>query len=558
MRLSKLFRMTPVKHSHFIGGEDHIADSIGTGVGIDPEIRSIHYRSQDVRPGGLFVALRGLSADGHDFIGDALARGAVAVVTRNPFDIPDDLRKARSGSESVHQGFCHMEVADTRKTLAGIAACFFDNPSDRLILIGITGTNGKTTTARLIESLLSTAGFDPGVIGTLNYRFAGNVYENPMTTPEAPDLQRILADMCASGVSHVVMEVSSHGIDRHRVDNCHFDVGVFTNLTQDHLDYHGNMESYWSCKRKWFTENLSSGPKRDRVVTVVNCDQSKGRELAGMLSGDPIHHHVVTVGHSPDNQIRPENITFDMTGISGLLSVPEGSLELGSSLVGKHNLENILCAIGVGVALHLPLKILRDGIESISSVPGRLESVANDRHRFVYVDYAHTPDALERVLLTLKELSSGRIICIFGCGGNRDRNKRSQMGEIAVKYCDLSIITSDNPRLEDPIRIISDICEGADKTSPHRYDPDDLETGFMEEGYVVVPDRKQAIVLGLVVSVPGDTILIAGKGNETYQIIGERILPFDDRKEARRALSSTQMSSIFVNGVERLDAFDNG
>jgi UDP-N-acetylmuramoyl-L-alanyl-D-glutamate--2,6-diaminopimelate ligase len=361
---------------------------------------------------------------------------------------------------------------------------------------------------------------------------------NPMTTPEAPDLQRILSDMLAKGISHVVMEVSSHGIDRHRVDHCNFDVGVFTNLTQDHLDYHGDMNTYWSCKKRWFTEYLNAGPKRDRVSTVVNCDHPRGRELSELLSGSPYRQRLITTGHLGDNLVCAKDVTLSMAGISGRLVTPKGSFDLESSLVGKHNLENILCAIGVGEALDLSTEALKAGIESIAAVPGRLESVPNDRHRFVYVDYAHTPDALERVLSTLKKLSSGRLICVFGCGGNRDRGKRSRMGEIAVTYCDLAVVTSDNPRTEDPDRIIEDVCEGIAKSSPHRFDAEDLKEGFMEPGYVVDPDRRGAIALSLAASDRDDTILIAGKGDETYQIIGEQVLPFDDREEARRALSS--------------------
>ncbi len=486
----------------------------------DPEICSIHYRAQDVKPGGLFVAISGHAADGHDFIDEALARGASAVVTQKP----------------VYKDSIIIVVKNSRKALAAIAARFYRNPSEKLFMIGITGTNGKTTTSYLIESILSSAGFKIGVIGTINYRYSGKAFKNPVTTPESLDLQRILSEMLKDGITHVVMEISSHAIDLSRTDGCSLDVGVFTNLSQDHLDYHKDMNTYWSCKKRLFTENLSQDSQKNRTLAVINTNDEKGKELLNML---PIY--CLSIGNSNDNMIWAQNLQNDLTGIMGRITTPAGVFEFKSPLVGKHNLENILCATGVGVALRLPLESIKSGIEALSSVPGRLEPVLNDMGRFVYVDYAHTPDALENVLSALRAMKSDRIICVFGCGGERDKGKRSQMGEISGRQSDLAIITSDNPRAEDPIKIINQVLDGTKKTSLQAYTPGELKAGFEKKGYVIEPDRRKAIQLGISASQPGDTVLIAGKGHETYQIFRDKIVPFDDRKEAKRALRCDQL-----------------
>jgi len=465
--------------------------------GLRPEIGSIHYRAQDVRPGGLFVAIEGLAADGHDFVDQAVARGALAIITQKP----------------VNQAATIIEVENSRKALAAVSERFYTSPSQKLTMIGITGTNGKTTTAFLVERILLKAGFNVGVIGTLNYRYGGQTFSSPMTTPESSDLQRILADMLKDGVTHVVMEVTSHAIDLHRVDHCRFDIAVFTNLTQDHLDYHGNMESYWQCKKRMFTEILNSGPKKTRVSAVLNHNDEKGQELLSLFSEKEGPFSVLSVGTAAGNNIRCQNIEYDLTGMRGRIATPGGTFEFKSPLVGRYNLENILCATG------------------------RLESIANDIERFVYVDYAHTPDALDNVLSVLKKLATGRVICVFGCGGNRDSAKRPQMGAIASRLCDLTVITNDNPRTEPPQKIIDQILEGTNKAAVHEYTTLDLAAGFQQRGYVVEPDRKNAIQLAVLASRPGDTVLIAGKGDETYQVIKESIVPFDDRAEARTALS---------------------
>ncbi|MGD8304162.1 MAG: UDP-N-acetylmuramoyl-L-alanyl-D-glutamate--2,6-diaminopimelate ligase, partial [Desulfobacterales bacterium] len=452
---------------------------------------------------------------GHDFIEDAIERGAVAIVSQKQF-----------GSHVTN-----VRVADSRLALADIAACFYGNPSAHLTVIGITGTNGKTTTAYLVESILQQAGLAVGFIGTINYRYAGNVFNNPITTPESLDLQRILNDMLRSGVSHVVMEASSHAIDLQRIRRCWFDVAVFINLSQDHLDFHGDMQSYWLSKQRLFTDYLVEGPKRGQAVAVINCNNASGKELSRMLTVP-----VLTTGWGPDETVRARNAVCGPGGIEGELQTPGGKFDFKSRLVGEHNLENILCAAGVGAALDISNAAVKSGIEAASAIPGRLEFIENKIGRYVYVDYAHTPDALENVIMALKAVMKEKIICVFGCGGDRDKEKRPLMGEIAARLCDLAVITSDNPRTEDPMKIIDYIIAGAQKSKGRRYRAADLSNGFKQNGYVVEADRKQAIRLGIAVSKPGDTVLIAGKGHETYQILGSTTIDFDDREEARKAL----------------------
>jgi MurE/MurF fusion protein len=487
----------------------------------DPEISSIHYRAQEVQPGGLFVAIKGTVADGHDFIHEAINRGASAIVVQKHVKY-----------ESVI-----IEVENTRKALAAVSAGFFNHPSEKLFLIGITGTNGKTTTAFLIERIFAKAGYRAGVIGTLNYRYAGKTFKNPMTTPESFDLQKILAEMLDNGVTHVVMEVSSHALDLFRVHRCKFDLAIFTNLTQDHLDYHHTMDAYWACKKRLFTEVTNFKAIDDRAIFVINDNNEKGKELIRILTSRFGRAYVITAGFSADNHIRPGHFSHDLNGISGEISTPRGVFEFTSHLVGLHNLENILCAAGAGMALGLSGNIIKDAVESVESVPGRLEPVSNDHGRFVYVDYAHTPDAIEKVLLTLRASAPGRLICVFGCGGDRDKAKRSRMGEIAGRLSDLAVITSDNPRTESPAAIIDQVLEGIKKSMDRHFKPPDLGQDF-SKGYVVEPDRKKAIFLAVEVSRKNDAILIAGKGNEPYQIIGSKTIAFDDKKEAQNALSA--------------------
>ena len=486
------------------------------------EIGSIHYRAQDVLPGGMFIAIKGHTADGHDFIEQAIENGAKAVVTQ----------------KSIFADSVIIEVENTRKALAEISASFFSNPSDRLVIIGITGTNGKTTTAFLIEKMLVKAGLKVGVIGSIDYHYSGKTFSSSMTTPEALDLQRILFQMLQQGVTHVVMEVSSHAIDLHRTDCCKLDICVFTNLTRDHLDYHQDMHKYWSCKKKMFTQNMGSASCKPGAVAVINCDNPYGRELLDLLPQGNI-----TTGCTMGHMVQAEILKQDLTGIRGKIVTPGWKFDFKTQLVGKHNAENISCAAGVGMALHLQPDTIKAGIEEASFVPGRLECINNDTGRFVYVDYAHTPDALENVLSVLKVLAEKRLICVFGCGGNRDKEKRGMMGAIAGRLSDLAVITSDNPRNEPSMEIIDQIVSGIKKAASKLFTRDESEFDWWSinkesKGYIVEPDRKKAIELAVSVSGPGDIILIAGKGHETFQIAGDEIIPFDDRRIAAEALKT--------------------
>ncbi len=489
--------------------------------GDTPEIAALFYRAQDVVPGGLFIAIKGHAADGHDYIEQAVERGAVAVVCER----------------SMACRAIVIRVGDSRKAMAALASRFYHHPSRHMTIVGITGTNGKTTTSYLIESMLAANAIRTGVIGTINYRYGGQCYDNPVTTPESLDLQRILADMRASGVTHVVMEVSSHALDLHRVHGCDVDVAVFTNLTQDHLDFHKDMDAYWASKQRLFTDRLRASAGKTAVRAVINADDPRGRQLAGSLD-----QRLLTTGLDRSSNIRPEAAHIDRDGIRAHVHTPQGGFDFQSGLTGRHNLENILNAVGAGIALGLPLAAIQSGIENLNQVPGRLERVAHhDAGRFIYVDYAHTPDALENVLQALRSLTLGRLICVFGCGGGRDHPKRPLMGAIAARLADLAIVTSDNPRTEAPDAIIAQIVAGLQHPSgPRQFSITDLTDGFDGKGYAVVSDRREAINLSVRVSRAGDTILIAGKGHEPYQIIGRQKYPFDDRHVAQQALEAIQ------------------
>jgi UDP-N-acetylmuramoyl-L-alanyl-D-glutamate--2,6-diaminopimelate ligase len=522
MKLSQL--LTSLEPSALEGSSRPAADSPAG----DVEIRAVYYRAQQVEPGGLFVAVKGFAADGHDFIGQAVSRGAVAVVCERPVavDIPQ---------------IC---VVDSRKALAALAAGIYGHPSRRMTIVGITGTNGKTTTSYLIESILKADGHPTGVIGTVNYRYGGRVFDNPVTTPESLDLQCILADMAAAGTTHVVMEISSHALDLFRIHACDVDVAVFTNLSQDHLDFHIDMGAYWASKRKLFDFFLPACKGKTAVRAVVNIDDPRGAELAAVLA---LPH--LTISQQGGADVRLSGARFNQHGISARIRTPQGDFGIHSPLAGRHNLENILNAVGVAAALNLSPAAMQAGIDALDNVPGRLERVADPAsQRFVYVDYAHTPDALENVLKALRDLTRDRMICVFGCGGDRDRGKRPLMGAIAARLSDLAVVTSDNPRTEPPEQIIDQILTGLRAVSGNRYTSEALGHGFNERGYAVEPDRRKAIALAVRASRPGDTILIAGKGHESYQIIGKDKLPFDDRIAAREALVAVSQEKTGTEG----------
>lgn len=493
-----------------------IPDVVRTGGSADPDIRDLCYDSRAVQPGSLFFALRGAAVDGHSFVERALASGAAALVVEDDAGVPS--------------GMPCLTVSDARLAMSLMAAAFYGHPTSRVPLIGITGTNGKTTTTYLIESMLENAGLPAAVLGTINYRFGQTTIPAPHTTPESVDLQRILRQAVDQGARAVVMEVSSHSLEQHRVDGCSFDVGIFTNLTRDHLDYHHDMESYLASKQRLFSRLLVPDRVKPLRHAVVNMDDPAGEKIAGASACQ-----VVAYGVDSEADVTARDVVFSTSGISGNLVTPAGEARFASRLVGRFNLYNILAAAAAAHALGIPIDAILAGIEAHGKVEGRLEPVANDRGVTILVDYAHTGDALENVLKTLRELATGRILTVFGCGGDRDRGKRPIMGEIAARYSDLAVITSDNPRTEDPETIINEIMAGVEPLNLREYALAELAGGFGDKGFVSVVSRREAIRLGVRLAKQGDILLVAGKGHEDYQIIGREKFHFDDREEAESA-----------------------
>lgn len=472
--------------------------------------------SRRVEPGTLFFALKGSAVDGHGFIEQAIASGAAAIVLEDKNAAPATLP--------------WIQVHDGRHAMALMAARFYGMPTAQLPLVGITGTNGKTTTTYIIEGILAEAGIPPAVLGTVSYRFGDTALEASHTTPESIELQALFQKLAALGAHGFVMEVSSHALEQHRVDGCRFDIGLFTNLTRDHLDYHGNMEQYKQAKLRLFTELLQADSGKPRRRAVINLDDPAGREFASAAACP-----VISYGLDPAADVTVRDLRSSLQETSGLLVTPAGEQAFSSRLLGRYNLSNILAAAGVGHGLGIPLHTIVRGIACHKTVPGRLESVANRRGVTCLVDYAHTGDALENVLKTLKELATGRIITVFGCGGDRDRGKRPIMGEIAARFSDLAIITSDNPRTENPMDILEQIRTGILPGGIREFCQDDLLHGLPEKGFITVENRRDAIRLGARLSRPGDILLLAGKGHEDYQILGRIKHHFDDREEAAAA-----------------------
>lgn len=469
------------------------------------EVAGVQHDSRRVRPLDLFACIPGQRADGHAFIGQAVAGGATAILVEREGPFP------AAGRAAV------MRVPSTRAALGSVAARIHGDPTRHLTLVGVTGTNGKTTTTYLVEGMLAAAGWRTGVVGTIAYRCGEVVFEAERTTPEASDLQELLARMRGLGARAVAMEVSSHALVLGRVEGCAFDVGVFTNLTQDHLDFHGTLEAYYDAKALLFRK-LGEGGKPGPAA-VLNADDPWARRV-------PIAPGVrrLTFGSGPGADLRPEGITFSLEGIRGRFVTPAGTIPVESALPGQHNVSNLLAATGAALACGVAPEAVARGIAAVRAVPGRFEKVEMGQPFGVVVDYAHTPDALERTLATARALTRGRVLVVFGCGGDRDRGKRPLMGAAAARLADDTVITSDNPRSEDPETIISEIVVGAKKAVDAR------------DRYVTIPDRREAIVHALAAARPGDLLVIAGKGHETTQTLGARTIPFDDRVVTREAL----------------------
>ncbi|HUF22745.1 MAG TPA: UDP-N-acetylmuramoyl-L-alanyl-D-glutamate--2,6-diaminopimelate ligase [Vicinamibacterales bacterium] len=479
-----------------------LADSGGLA---DRRVASIAYDSRDVVPGAIFVALKGEHADGARFAADAARRGAIAVIAEGP--APAD----------PPAGPVWLSVSNARAALAELAAVFFGRPSEQLTLVGVTGTNGKTTTTYLLAAIFDAAGIGCGRIGTVSTRIGDEERDAARTTPEAPDLQRLLREMVDRGLGACAMEVSSHALALHRVDDVRFAAGVFSNLTRDHLDFHGDMERYFAAKRRLF-ELLPDG-----APAIINVDDPRGADLAAAV-GRPL-----TYALDKSADVKAGQVSYSLDGLAFDLTTPRGTLHLRSPLVGRPNAYNIVAAAATAVALDLPFDAIERGLAGLEAVPGRFEmaSSPSDDVRVV-VDYAHTDDALKNLLETARPLAKGRVITVFGCGGDRDATKRPLMGAVAARLSDLVIVTSDNPRSENPERIIEEIRRGMAR----------------EPGAVIeIVDRRQAIDRAIKEAKPGDLVLIAGKGHEKYQVIGERTLPFDDVQMAGDALARRRSGS---------------
>lgn len=469
---------------------------------LDVEISGVQYDSRIVAPGDLFVAIPGNCTDGHLFTDQAVASGAAALLLDRPVPVPS--------------GVTVVITDNTRKGLALTSAQFYGHPTDCLTTVGVTGTNGKTTTTHLVEAVCQEAGWRTGLIGTIQNRIDTEPITTSHTTPESKDLQELLARMVHAGVQVVSLEVSSHALELERVTGCEFDVTVFTNLTQDHLDFHPDMKAYFEAKAKLFA-GLKPQRKAGRKTAVINADDPRGIEMAGRTTS-----RVIFYGVREPAEVLAHAIKLEPGGASFTIRYGSGEIGLNLKLTGMFSVYNSLAAFAVGLALGIEPSVIKSALEKVKGVPGRFELVDAGQPFSVIVDYAHTPDSLENMLTAAREFAQRRIIVVFGCGGDRDRGKRPLMGKIAVRHADLAIITSDNPRTEDPAAIIRDIKAGLDVVDTVRYR--------------VVPDRRQAITEAVAEAVAGDIVIIAGKGHEPYQIIGREYRPFDDRLVAAEAL----------------------
>jgi UDP-N-acetylmuramoyl-L-alanyl-D-glutamate--2,6-diaminopimelate ligase len=476
------------------------------------DIGDVHDDSRRVKPGDLFVARRGLTVDGHLYVAEAERRGAVACVLER--DVPF--------------GGVKVMARDAGLALAVVAANRFRNPGSAVTLIGVTGTNGKTTTTYLCEAILKAAGARPGVIGTVTYRYGDVVKVAPYTTPPPTELHRVLREMVDAGVTHVVMEASSHALALGRLHGLRFRVGAFTNLTQDHLDLHGSMEAYFAAKATLFEELIRPG---DGVAVAMVDGGPVGDQMLARAPGRRLRCSI-----QGETDVYAAAARWAIDGISAIMHTPRGSFEINSNLIAEHNLANITLAVAIAEALELDHAAIAAGIAALTGVPGRLDRVDAHGNRFaVVVDYAHTPDALTRVIAALRSLTTARLIVVFGCGGDRDRAKRPVMGQAVVRGADVAVVTSDNPRTEDPGAIINMIVAGIEREPTERVGLGALRA--VGKGYAIEPDRRRAIVAAIHAAQPGDIVLIAGKGHEDYQIHGHRKIHFDDREEAAQALA---------------------
>lgn len=464
---------------------------------VNKQISGISYNSNSVKEGYIFVAIEGLKLDGHKYINDAISKGAKVVVVNKDIEVLHDITT--------------IKVKDTRAALSCLSACFYGKPSEKIDLIGVTGTNGKTTTSYLLKSILDTSNRNVGSMGTLGTVIKEKYFHSTHTTPESLELQEIFKSMLDVNVDTCVMEVSSHSIELKRVNDCDFNIGIFTNLTHEHLDFHKNMENYYKVKRQLFFKTNS--------FNIVNIDDPFGSRLANEIAH--IRPTLLTYGIEHKADIFATEISLYDYYSQFQLNTPRGKINIRINIPGIFNIYNCLAAISCGYALGLDLEHIKKGIESVVSIPGRFEVIPTNRNFNIFIDYAHTPDGFQKILETISGFSKGRIVMVFGCVGERDHTKRSKMGEIAAQYCDLCILTTDNCRSEDPEKIISYIKEG-----------------FCKVGgtYIEILDRAKAIRYAILNSKENDTILITGKGHEQQQIIGDRVMYFNEKDVIARAL----------------------
>ena len=474
---------------------DDIKDYTLRGGG-NHNISMITNDSRKVEKGGLFIAVPGFKEDGTGYIGDAVKRGAVAVV----------LEKKHINNIELLPNVSYIFVNNARIANLLLARSFYKNPQREITLIGVTGTNGKTTVTYILESLLKAAGFESGVIGTINYRYKGELIKAENTTPDALFIYGLLRKMADSGVTHVVMEVSSHALYLNRVMPADYDYAVFTNLSQDHLDFHSNMEDYFKAKLKLF-QGL-----RDSSHAVVNADDEYGKRIHNYTKAKVINYAIKN-----DAKIKGSIISLSVDGTEFIM---DGE-RYRTNLVGEHNVYNILAAYGVARLIGVDKNVVKKVVSSLKPVPGRFDRVRNSKGYNVFVDYAHTPDALEHLLSAANRVKKARIITVFGCGGDRDRGKRPLMGRVVENMSDIAIVTSDNPRTEDPLKIIEDIKKGLRKNN-----------------HIIIPDRREAIFKAIELAGKDDIVLIAGKGHEDYQILGDRTIHFDDKEVAAEAINN--------------------
>jgi UDP-N-acetylmuramoyl-L-alanyl-D-glutamate--2,6-diaminopimelate ligase len=468
----------------------------------DPQVLSVAYDSRRATPGALFFALPGEKANGARFAGDAIARGAIAIAS------------SQARPAGIKQDITWVQLAEgrERRALAVAAANFYRRPANSLKLVGVTGTNGKTTTAFLVDSILQSAGFITGLVGTTGYRTPKGGRVGANTTPESLDLHQMFAEVRDAGGTHAVLETSSHALAMDRLWGCHFAAAVFTNLTRDHLDYHKTFENYFAAKRGLFEGTGAGVPD----VAVINADDPYASRLEGLAE------RTLTYGLTGSPDITTKKFALTFNGLEFTAQTPLGKMDIRSPLVGRINVYNILAAIGAGIALDIPADQIALAIASLEMVPGRFQRINEGQPFLVVVDYAHTDDALRNLISTARELSpSGRIITLFGAGGDRDRTKRPLMGEAAGSLSDLVVLTSDNPRSEDPLRVINDVVVGLQKANAK---------------YRIEPDRERALAIAIDEAQAGDIVLLAGKGHETSQVLKDRTIEFDDREKAREIL----------------------